>query len=597
MNVVSPFASVSRLLAGVVLLLGVESSPLRAVPPSAGDDEFARETADYLGRLERLGLAGVVLVARADTPIFAAGYGMADREAGIPWSPGTVSTIGSITKQFTAAAIMRLAGEGKLSVEDPLGRHFSGVPEDKAGITLHHLLTHSSGILDLEGFGDFDPIGREEFVRRILEQPLGFAPGTSYEYSNANYSLLGAIVEQLTGSSYEEYLVGAILGPLGLFETGYLLPQWGRLRLAQGYRAGERWGTVLERPMAPDGPYWALRANGGIHSTAFDMLRWAEALRLGRVVPAAALERMWTPWVREGDEADSSYGYGWVVLDLPDGTRVVQHNGGNGIFFADLAIVPAAGVVVFLQTNVVADVPMAQTLLEQIGMRLAAGRPYPEVPRRAGAPPAGHRSGSLEGDYELAAGGWLHLSEIESELVMRPADSVGFSRLLSQGPPDLARTAEVTTRAGELAAALLAHDLAAIRSFYSPGTPAAQLDMVWSDRLQGIEERLGRLSAHEVLGAARRDDVYISPVRIAGERGSEVLAFAWASGAERHLLGVSLAGIPLELRFFPEENGGWASWDPRSGHSRTLKVVSATDGPTELRLETPIGEMLARRAQ
>jgi CubicO group peptidase (beta-lactamase class C family) len=249
--------------------------------------------------------------------------------------------VGSITKQFTGAAILALAEDGELRVEDPITAHFEGVPEDKRGITLHQLLTHSSGIVDLEGEGDWDPVGREEFVERILAQPLVFEPGTAYEYPNAGYSLLGAIVEQLTGGSYESFLRQRFFVPLGMFETGYVQAGWGEGRLAVGYRGEEPWGTVLGRPMADDGPYWVLRANGGIHTTAYDMLRWARALLEGRVLSAESLERLWAPHMREGEDADSFYGYGWAVLEMEDGTKVVTHNGGNGIFFADLALVPA----------------------------------------------------------------------------------------------------------------------------------------------------------------------------------------------------------------------------------------------------------------
>ncbi len=111
----------------------------------------------------------------------------------------------------------------------------------------------------MRGAGDWDPIGRQEFVRRSLQQGLAFAPGDGYRYSNAGYSLLGAVIEQLSGQSCESFLRERLWLPHGLYETGYVLPRWGETRLAQGYRRGERWGTVLERPFAEDGPYWVLR--------------------------------------------------------------------------------------------------------------------------------------------------------------------------------------------------------------------------------------------------------------------------------------------------------------------------------------------------
>ncbi|MCP4899458.1 MAG: beta-lactamase family protein, partial [bacterium] len=184
------------------------------------DGSAVAEISDYLKRLEKLGFAGSVVIARGGVPLLASGYGLADRERDIPWTPSTVSTIGSITKQFTGALILSLAEDGKLSVEDPITRYFDPVPEDKRGITLYQLLTHSSGIVDLDGADDWDPIDREEFVRRAMAQELAFEPGSSYEYSNAGFSLLGAIIEQLTGLSYEQYLRRRLLLPAGMYETG-----------------------------------------------------------------------------------------------------------------------------------------------------------------------------------------------------------------------------------------------------------------------------------------------------------------------------------------------------------------------------------------
>jgi CubicO group peptidase (beta-lactamase class C family) len=347
--------------------LAAVAAVLLAATPSQGqpDEAAVREIEEYLARLEKLGFAGSVAISQAGRPIFASGYGLADRERGIRWGPETVSTIGSITKQFTGAAILALAEAGALSVDDPISKYFAAVPEDKQEITLHHLLTHSSGIVNLDGLGDWDPIDRQEFVR-------------TYESSNAGFSLLGAIIEQLTGKSWEEYVRDRLFLPAGMYETGYVLPQWGDGQLAQGYRGSERWGTVLERPLAEDGPYWVLRANGGVHSNALEMLRWGQALLNGEPLSETSMETYWSPHFDEGG-GDSFYGYGWVVLDLA-GHRVITHNGGNGILFADMAIVPEAELVMVIQTNVVADFRMAERLLEQIGARLVLGRELPSVP-------------------------------------------------------------------------------------------------------------------------------------------------------------------------------------------------------------------------
>jgi CubicO group peptidase (beta-lactamase class C family) len=196
-----------------------------------------------------------------------------------------------------------------------MSKHLSGVPADKAGITLHHLLTHSSGLESDFSPTDYEPVGREEYVGRALKSKLLFEPGRGYEYSNSGYSLLAAIVEKVSDKPYEAYLIEHVLEPAGMLESGYKAPGWATSRIAHGYRDGQDWGTILQRIQAPDAPYWMLRGNGGLHTTLGDMLLWHRALdsdaalskevgmmrnregRLGRFVKSSALATV----PREGD--------------------------------------------------------------------------------------------------------------------------------------------------------------------------------------------------------------------------------------------------------------------------------------------------------
>ncbi len=218
MKIIAPAAIGSALL---LTLVAAPAYPDLQIP-SATPSNFASarpqssdasttavaETRTYLKRLEKLGFAGVVLVAKGDAPLFAEGFGLADREHRVAWTPGTISDIGSITKQFTAAAILKMEEAGKLRVTDPIGKYFDGVPADKAAITLHHLLSHSSGLSDPD-IDDFDPVPLAEYVKQTFDKPLLFDPGKGYSYSNANFSLLGAILEKLSGKPYEAVSAGA----------------------------------------------------------------------------------------------------------------------------------------------------------------------------------------------------------------------------------------------------------------------------------------------------------------------------------------------------------------------------------------------------
>lgn len=220
----------------------------------------------------------------------------------------------SITKQFTAAAILKLEMMGKLRVTDPIGRHLGQVPADKRPITLHQLLTHTAGLA--EGLGDdYDVLARDDFLTRALASKPLSAPGTTFHYSNMGYGLLAAIVEKVSGLGYENFLAEHLFAPAGMTRTGYVLPTWEPGRIAVEYDdEGAAHGRPIAHPWAQDGPYWNLHGNGGMLSTARDLLRWHRALSGTGVLSATAKRKMFSPQVRMPDSQDS-YGYGWVISD------------------------------------------------------------------------------------------------------------------------------------------------------------------------------------------------------------------------------------------------------------------------------------------
>ncbi len=359
--------------------------------PAAGPTDPLHARADaFLQRVADAGFHGSVLVVRDDRTILDKGYGLRDRERGLPNTPDTVHAIGSITKQFTAAAILKLQELGKLELQDPLARHLPGVPADKAAITLHQLLTHSAGFPGAIG-DDYAPVGRDEFVQLAFATPLGFEPGAGYEYSNVGYSLLGAVVELASGQGYEPFLHDQLLQPAGLALTGYQTPDWSAAELAVGYdKRGERWGTMLDHPWAPDGPWWHLRCNGGLLSTTHDLLAWTEILQRHAVLGPDSVRQMLAPHVEEGPGAGSHYGYGWAVFRTPRGTRLITHNGGNGIQFADVLWYADEGLFIALMSN--ASARGMQDLAWEIG-RMAFDPDYepqpPQPPRTLPGPPDG----------------------------------------------------------------------------------------------------------------------------------------------------------------------------------------------------------------
>ena len=336
------------LIAAMSCLACTDPPPPAKAPTT---DHTAAHIDSFMRQAEAVGFNGSLLVLRDGVAVVDTGYGLRDKEAALPNTATTVHAIGSITKQFTAACILHLQERSLLRVSDSLPMYFKNVPADKRAITLHHLLTHSAGFPGAIG-DDNDPIDGAAFASLALRTPLEFAPGTGYGYSNVGYSLLGIIVEQVSGMAYERYLSDSLLVPAGLAHTGYRIPDWSTEQLAIGYRKdGTRWGTMLDHPTVNGGPGWHLRANGGLLSTTHDMAAWVEGLHRRTVLTEASTKAMFTPHVEEGPGAGSHYGYGWALFRTERDTRLITHNGGNGVQFADVLWYADEGVIVVLMSN------------------------------------------------------------------------------------------------------------------------------------------------------------------------------------------------------------------------------------------------------
>ena len=309
------------------------------------------------------GFDGQVLVMQAGKPLLLKAYGMADHEAGRAFTTDTVFDIGSITKQFTAAAILKLQEQGKLKLTDTLDRFFPEAGEDKSSITLHQLLTHSSGLVNNLSGGDYSKVSRSTFIKRLFRSKLESSPGSAFSYSNAGYALLGLVIERVSGQGYEQYLQQHLLQPAGLRHTGYRIPDWQALPLAAGYElkrdswwrgkadgSSERWGTPLEKSWDKDGPWWNLHANGGVLSTLGDLSLWLQTLQTETVLSRASTTLLFTPHVATS-RAGNFYGYGWITEPAGAHGKVVRHGGSNGIFSTDLRYYADSQLLIVFMTN------------------------------------------------------------------------------------------------------------------------------------------------------------------------------------------------------------------------------------------------------
>lgn len=332
---------ISPLLSSMAAWLLTASTLLQQEPPAytwpadppTTVEAFAKEIGDYLSWMEGRGFSGIVLVAGRDKILLHEAFGLADRESGRKMTTATAFDIGSIVKPMTEAAMVKLESQGKLSLSDKLSAHFEAVPPDKSEITLLQIMEHKAGFPDIFG-DDYEPATRDSVVRQTLEAPLISKPGEKFNYSNAGFSVLAAIIEKVSGKPYERYMIDEILAPAGVKRIGYLIPAWRNEELAVGYKGGKRWGTPLEHQWMDDGPSWNLRGNGGMLATAEELYRWFDGVLGGKVLSHEATAKYRDMTFRPGRM----------------GQRVIGTAGGNGIFNSLYVNIDDVGLVFVLFT-------------------------------------------------------------------------------------------------------------------------------------------------------------------------------------------------------------------------------------------------------
>jgi CubicO group peptidase (beta-lactamase class C family) len=564
--------------AGAIALAGGARATRAAPAAAAGldaeviDGPLGARLHDYLARASAFGAWGTALVAIDDKPVLHRGYGWADVAGRRPNTIRTLYDVGSTTKTMTAGGILLLESEGRLSLDDPIGRFFPQAPPDKQGIRIRHLATHTSGIIDPPQ-GDYDPIGREELIAIVFASALGGAPGAVYNYSNAGFSLLAAIIETVTGAPYETFMRERLFLPAGMTTMGYTLPSWDPGRVAHTYNHPVDHGTPLERLRSAKGPGWILLGNGGLIGTAADLYRWERFFRSGSVIPPAEVAMATRPQFQRS--ARRAVGFDWEIEIAESGERAWGHgsdapplglNGWIGYRPAQKASVA------WLANNRLNGASSRHFVVPSIE-RIVRGKAVtlPPEPRTVTSADLRKAEGRFVGEGGAigvrASHGYLEVGANGHEAV-----DLFNAR---QGEAAVSEARSLSERAALFMRALDRRDAAALAGFSEGPPEAAALLAQWREVLAAHRG----LRSGTVLGTFRLDrNAYVTTIRFDFADGPVVARFSWQDGkpapSTEDLFLPTLAG-PMTIS--PVAYAAWQPfWRPQDGALFTFDLLTGT---------------------
>ena len=358
-----------------------------------------------------------VIIARDGEIIHQSAHGLANVELGVPITVDTVFRVGSITKQFTAAAIMLLEQRGQLSVDDPIEKFLPDYPTNGHVITVEHLLTHTSGIRSYTGIPGYmgNPVRADLSTAELIDvfdnEPMEFAPGEKWNYNNSGYVLLGAIIETVSGQTYEEFVADHIAVPLELEHTFHGGPKI-ILNRAAGY-------VETDSGIVENAAYLSMtqpHAAGSLLSTTADLFAWHKALTGGEFIHDGSFAKMTRPYVLNDGEA-YPYGYGLGLVKLR-GREIIAHGGGINGFACFALWLPEDDIYVAVLTNRESFSPGPTTVAKTIAA-MAIGDPYP--PRVAADLSAKDQRG-LAGKYEGEHFPPIEIKIVDDRMILHVGD-------------------------------------------------------------------------------------------------------------------------------------------------------------------------------
>jgi CubicO group peptidase (beta-lactamase class C family) len=612
--------TLSRFLLTASLLISLNLDSAALTPPSrwqypqnrsGRDVRTALE--DYFRKAAGLGFSGAVLVAKNGQVVLRNGYGWANVKRRIPIKPDTIFDIGSGVKAFTATAIIQLEERNQLSTSDAITKYLKDVPADKAGITIHQLLTHTSGLNFDYFYDDATPEGRaimadrEKYIKSVLSHPLAFEPGKGRLYSNTGFSLLAVIIENVSGEPYEQYISEHLFKPAGMTETGYYIPRDLR-RVARGYNDGDMdYGYPWETQWPGRRPLWDLMGNGGMLSTLDDMYKWMLAIKGEKIVSQKSKEKMFRVYYPNSDQ-----GYGWNVSETEG--RPFVWRGGDAVpqgWNVEFRWYTKDDLIAIVLTNRRIRAGSIRRYAMSHVVDIALFDRPPQLPEFAEVEAA--RLRHLEGAYKLASGASFHVQVVEAvtgAAGLRPVlmisgegqQAIDLLFSANQTPGLTKLSLELNDKARSYVEALRKNDLAALKAIPSENSSPEDALNNWRD----FVSRNGELERVEVLGTSPLNQQGVETfLRLDFKKASQLYHVTWRDQKLHEqeedrlqpkitpFLRKSFVVRPLNLPFLPQSETSFATYDLFKG--RRVDVSFVDD--ERLAVHTKDGDVIAEKVK
>ena len=588
MHPTSPRSAPVRVLPLLLLLATAPYAPA-AVAGTADSVRIGR-LGDYVDRLAAYGFSGQIVVAEQGRIVLQRAAGFADRRFAVPMTMETRLGIGSVTKAFVAASILRLESQGKLSTGDRIDRWLPDVPADKAAITISQLLSHTGGIRrDVPDIPDAAP--RDELVRAVLAEPLADRPGGAFHYSNSGFDLLAAIVERASGTTFPAFARRELLEPAGMSATGTAgTPELPDGPAARGYN---EWKEVAAWTEWPAG--WRGSGSGRMVSNALDLWRWAEAVQDGKALEAAEWQSMST-WRVTQEDSSTGYGYGMHLAKNAAGRPVFIMGGDVDGYRAEIRIYPDARRVIVVCTNEDQfGLGVQRRVIASALSRLAQNQdaPMPPAPARLAA-----REAAI-GDWQLPTGGHVEIWSENGALRLgaRGQDAIDC---FEPDPGDTTGArAAITRRVETLMRAATRGDTALAHTVLPPAeyTFAWPYLSRWLRAEDAVHDGLRSVTSFGIVSLPWDPETRRAYLHLKYADAPEDLYLGWQGQVLNDVTTGEGRPFPVLDPVAPLADGGYATWDSIRQRAVRFRVVTPQGGVARLMLTTPRGEVAAKRVR